>query len=200
MRGSRLLWAAALGLLLLTATVAVPFGGTPAPKRNAPPQPPPPACCTCQPACSCTTDQPAPAPQTSLHLCAALPHLSNACGSLEARLSTPTSRCCTYIGAAAMERAPLSYSARQSAKWGPLLWQGKVKRVRSGRGGVERGWVEAVGQRQMLARMHNIAFVWLRQDQTTRHHQKVGCANNSAGICYSCTGSRRLTGFHSRWQ
>lgn len=59
-------------------------------------------------------------------------HLSNACGSLEARLSTPTSRCCTYIGAAAMERAPLAYSARQSAKWGPLQCVGQhVGGVRS---------------------------------------------------------------------
>ena len=53
-------------------------------------------------------------------------HLSKACGSLEARLSTPTTRCCTYMGAAAMERAPPSYSSRQSAKWGPLHGGGRA--------------------------------------------------------------------------
>ena len=112
MRGLLLLWVAALGSccwprlwLFLWAAPLHPNATLPHSPRHPPAAPanPPPA-----------------TRQTGLHLCAALPHLSNACGSLEARFSTPTSRCCTYIGAAAMERAPLLYSARQSAKWGPL--------------------------------------------------------------------------------
>lgn len=64
-------------------------------------------------ACSCPASRTQlqlsclPCKHASLHYAAvACPHLSKACGSLEARLSTPTTRCCTYIGAAAMERAP----------------------------------------------------------------------------------------------
>ena len=105
-------------------------------------------------------------------------HLSKACGSLEARLSTPTSRCCTYIGAAAMERAPLAYSARQSAKWGPLQCVGQhVGGVRS-------------------VRQHRAQQRWLQQQQG--NDSRRGCVMGRATHAHTSSSNSSSSSSSSR--